>query len=32
MGVLLAALSVLNDGVVEAQGEPAPVAQAAGVV
>jgi hypothetical protein len=32
MGALLAALAVVNDGVVEAQGEPAPVAQAAGVV
>jgi hypothetical protein len=32
MGALLAAVAVVNDGVVVAQGEPAPVAQAAGVV
>jgi hypothetical protein len=32
IGALLAAVAVANDGVVEVQGEPAPVAQAAGVV
>jgi hypothetical protein len=31
MGALLAAVAVVNDAVVEVQGEPAPVAQAAGV-